>query len=71
MFQIAINEWGIPLKENPLDKVTLKAKDNRRERRLKDGEYQKLLQAARTRQIEQPVVWKFPDGVIMHPDIPI
>jgi hypothetical protein len=21
--------------------------------------------------IEQPVVWKFPDGVIMHPDIPI
>jgi hypothetical protein len=43
MFQIAINEWGIPLKENPLDKVTLKAKDNRRERRLKDGEYQKLL----------------------------
>jgi hypothetical protein len=23
------------------------------------------------RRIEQPVVWKFPDGVIMHPDIPI
>jgi hypothetical protein len=21
--------------------------------------------------IEQPVVWKFPDGVIMHPGIPI
>jgi hypothetical protein len=40
MFQIAINEWGIPLK----------AKDNRRERRLKDGEYEKLLAAARTRQ---------------------
>jgi hypothetical protein len=23
------------------------------------------------KKIEQPVVWKFPDGVIMHPDIPI
>jgi hypothetical protein len=30
--------------------VTLKAKDNRRERRLKDGEYGKLLHAAQTRQ---------------------
>ncbi|MDP3522950.1 MAG: site-specific integrase, partial [Hoeflea sp.] len=49
MFQIAIDEWGIPLKENPLDKVTLKAKDNRRERRLRAGEYETLLQATRTR----------------------
>jgi integrase len=50
MFQIAINEWDIPLKGNPLDKVALKAKDNRRERRLEDGEYEKLLNAANTRQ---------------------
>jgi integrase len=66
MFQIAINEWGIPLKENPLDKVTLKAKDNRRERRLKDGEYQKLLQAARTRQnpyIEKIIVFAIETGM--------
>jgi integrase len=66
MFQIAINEWGIPLKENPLDKVTLKAKDNRRERRLKDGEYEKLLAAARTRQnpfIEKIVVFAIETGM--------
>ena len=66
IFQIAINEWGIPLKENPLDKVTLKAKDNRRERRLKDGEYQKLLQAARTRQnpfIEKIIIFAIETGM--------
>jgi integrase len=66
MFQIAINEWGIPLKENPLDKVTLKAKDNRRERRLKDGEYEKLLQAAQTRQnpyIEKIVIFAIETGM--------
>ena len=66
MFQIAINEWGIPLKENPLDKVTLKAKDNRRERRLKDGEYEKLLAAARTRQnlfIEKIIILAIETGM--------
>ena len=66
MFHIAINEWGIPLKENPLDKVTLKAKDNRRERRLKDGEYQKLLQAAQTRQnpyIEKIIIFAIETGM--------
>jgi integrase len=66
MFQIAINEWGIPLKENPLDKVTLKAKDNRRERRLKDGEYEKLLDAARTRQnpfIEKIIIFAIETGM--------
>lgn len=60
MFQIAIDEWEIPLKENPLDKVKLKAKDNRRERRLKAGEYDKLIQATRTRRnplIEKVVVF--------------
>ena len=49
MFQIARDEWGIPLKENPLSKLKLKGTDNRRERRLKEGEYQKLIQAAETR----------------------
>ena len=50
MFELAMGEWGIPMKENPLAKLTLKATDNKRERRLKDGEYDKLIQAARTRQ---------------------
>lgn len=50
MLELAMGEWGILLKENPLVKLTLKATDNKRERRLKDGEYDKLIQAARTRQ---------------------
>ena len=60
MFEIARDEWGIPLKENPLDKVKLNAKDNRRERRLKAGEYDKLIESTRTRQnplIEKMVVF--------------
>jgi len=60
MFQVAIDEWGIPLRENPLDKVKLKARDNRRERRLKAGEYEKLIKATRTRHnplIEKVVVF--------------
>ena len=40
---------GIPIKENPLAKLKLKGTDNRRERRLKEGEYQKLIGAAGTR----------------------
>ncbi|MGI9514056.1 MAG: site-specific integrase, partial [Anderseniella sp.] len=31
MFEVARDEWGIPIQENPLDKVKLKAVDNRRE----------------------------------------
>jgi integrase len=60
MFQIAIDEWGIPLRENPLDKVKLKAQDNKRERRLRDGEYETLIDATRTRRnplIEKVVVF--------------
>lgn len=60
LFEIAKDEWGIPLKENPLDKVKLKAKDNRRERRLRAGEYETLIQATRTRRnplIEKVVVF--------------
>lgn len=49
MFEVAMNEWCLPIPENPLDKVKLKAIDNRRERRLKDGELERILEAARTR----------------------
>ncbi|WP_420338044.1 site-specific integrase [Roseibium sp.] len=49
-FEIARTEWGIPIKENPVEGLRLKARDNRRERRLRDGEHEKLLEAARTRQ---------------------
>jgi integrase len=47
MFEIAREEWEIPIKENPLSKLKLKATDNRRERRLKDGELERLLEAGK------------------------
>ena len=56
MFNVARTEWGIPIKEKPVEGLKLKARDNRRERRLRDGEQEKLLEAARTRQSPY-IVW--------------
>lgn len=47
MFEVARDEWGVPFKENPLDKLQLRAPDQQRERRLKPGELDKLLECAR------------------------
>jgi integrase len=47
LFEVARNEWGLPLKENPLDRLKLEAPDQRRERRLRPGEFEELLEAAR------------------------
>ncbi len=47
LFEVARHEWGLPLRENPLGKLQLKAPDNRRERRLRPGEADKLINAAR------------------------
>ena len=49
MFEVARDEWGLPIRENPLDRVKLKAVDNRRERRLREGELDRLIEAARSR----------------------
>ena len=60
MFEIARTEWNIPLKDNPLDKLKLNAPDNRRERRLQAGEYDRLIEAAQTRQnpwIEKVIIF--------------
>jgi integrase len=54
LFEIARDEWGIPLKENPLDKVRIRCVDNRRQRRLKDGELERILFQAGKR--ENPYV---------------
>ncbi len=65
-FEIARTEWDIPTKENPVEKLRLKARDNRRERRLRDGEQEKLLEAARTRQnplIEKVVTFAIETGM--------
>lgn len=48
LFEVARKEWGLPLRENPLDKLPLNTPDNRRERRLKPGELDKLFEAARS-----------------------
>ena len=47
MFEVARDEWGIPLAENPLDKLRLKFVDQRRERRLKEGELDRIIRQAR------------------------
>jgi integrase len=46
MFEIAKDEWGLPLRENPLRKVRVTAGQQRRERRLKSGELDELIVAA-------------------------
>ena len=50
MFEVAKVDWEIPIKENPLVKLRLDVIDNKRQRRLQAGEYNRLLEAARTRQ---------------------
>lgn len=47
MFEIAKTEWGVPLKANPLAALTLKVRDNKRTRRLREGELETLMSAAR------------------------
>jgi integrase len=49
LFEVARDEWGLPLKENPLDKLKLEAPDQRRERRLRSGEFSRLIEAANSR----------------------
>jgi hypothetical protein len=48
MFEIARDEWGIPLRENPLSKLRLPSIHERRERRLKAGELDRLMVAAQS-----------------------
>lgn len=50
MFEIARKEWKLPIKVNPIKELSLKVIDKRRERRLYDCEYEKLINAAKTRQ---------------------
>ncbi len=48
LFEVARYEWDLPLRENPLDRVRLQLPRQRRERRLKDGELNRLLVATRS-----------------------
>ncbi|ESZ36378.1 site-specific integrase [Mesorhizobium sp. L2C066B000] len=46
MFRHAVVEWEIPVR-NPLDGLKLRVVDNKRERRLRDGELERLLEATK------------------------
>lgn len=46
LFEIAKDEWGLPIRENPLDRLKLKAPTQKRERRLRTGELESLNGAA-------------------------
>jgi integrase len=47
LFEIARDEWGLAIKENPLAKLRWKGADRRRERRLRPGELARLIDAAK------------------------
>jgi len=47
MFEVARDEWQLPIRENPLNKLRLTIPLNRRERRLKVGELERIKDAAR------------------------
>jgi len=49
LFEVAREEWGLPIRENPLNKLRLTETDQRRERRLREGELDRLIEAAKTR----------------------
>jgi integrase len=49
LFEVARDEWGLPVRENPLAKLRFNGADQRRERRLRPGELDKLIEAARSR----------------------
>lgn len=46
LIQVAMDEWEIPLRENPVARLNLNVKDNRRERRLREGELARIVEAA-------------------------
>ncbi|MGS1094075.1 site-specific integrase [Aquamicrobium terrae] len=47
MFEVARVDWLLPLRGNPLSDLSLKVKDNKRDRRLREGELDKLLEAGK------------------------
>src|SRR5690606_38946676 len=47
MFEIARVDWKLPLRSNPLKDLPLKVKDNKRDRRLREGELEKLREAGK------------------------
>jgi integrase len=53
--KLAINEWGLMLSSNPVDRVKLPASSRPRDRRLNAGEFDRLEKASRLTQ--NPYIW--------------
>ena len=53
--KIAMNEWGLMLSANPVDRVKMPPSSPARNRRLEDGEFERLEEAAR--QTKKPHIW--------------
>ncbi len=47
MYEVARSEWYLPIRENPLSKLKFGDSDQRRERRLRPGELEALVEAAK------------------------
>ena len=47
MFEIAKSDWGIPIRHNPIGKLKIVCLNNRRQRRLREGEFERIEQAAK------------------------
>ena len=45
LYEVARTEWDLPIRKNPLRKLKIDGSDKRRERRLRSGEYDRLVQA--------------------------
>lgn len=58
LYELARTEWGLPIKENPVSNLNLNGSDQRRERRLAEGELEKLEVAVRScrNPLMQPLV---------------
>ena len=46
LFEVARQDWGFPIRENPVSKLKITCENNRRERRLRDGELERIITAA-------------------------
>ena len=53
--KIAINEWGLMLPSNPVDRMKMPPSSPARNRRLEEGEFEQLEEAAK--QTKNPHIW--------------
>ena len=53
--KIAMNEWGLMMSSNPVDRVKMPPSSPARNRRLEDGEFERLEEAAK--QTKNPHIW--------------